>query len=509
MRLSKLFITIIILLCSITTLKAQKERKPNIIYILADDLGLGDVGAFNSEGKILTPNLDKLAKEGMMFTDAHTSSSICTPTRYGIITGRYNWRSKLKKGVLGGTSPALIPNDRTTIASLLKSKDYETALIGKWHLGWSWARNEKNTGLGKFNFFKPVTNSPNDLGFDYFYAISASLDMAPYIYVENNKPTSRAVNVTENLENYTFWRKGLTAEDFNHQKVLPNFVNRAIKFVKSKNKNNPKPFFLYLPLPSPHTPILPTKEFQGKSGINPYGDFVMMVDSYIGKLLDTIKEQGLEDNTMIVFVSDNGCSPKANVKVLKKHGHDPSAGFRGMKASIYEGGHRVPFIVKWPGVVKPNSSSNQTICTTDFLATCAEIVNYKLADNEGEDSYSILPLLKGEKLEGDLREATVHHSSFGYFAIRKENWKLILCEGAGGKKDSEKKVNCSIAKFQLFNLKDDPSETKNVYNQYPDKYKELRDLLIKYIKNGRSTSGKNQKNDSINFEWEQIKCFTE
>ena len=502
--------------CSIVSREKNKteEEKPNIIVVLADDLGYGDVAAFNENGKIKTPHLDQMASEGMIFTDAHTSSAVCTPTRYGILTGRYNWRSTLKSGVLRGYSEALIPDDRTTIASMLKEQDYYTAFIGKWHLGWDWAlydsiNNDKEVEKGPetVDFSKPVTHSPNTLGFDYAYGHCGSLDMAPYVYVENGKATMLPDTVTGSDSKYGWWREGLTSKDFVHEDVTPNFFRRTFSYIKDRAKEK-EPFFLYLALPSPHTPILPTKKWQGKSRLNPYGDFVMMVDDYVGQLLKLIREEGIEKNTMIVFTSDNGCSPQADFEVLGEKGHDPSYIFRGYKADIFEGGHRVPFIVKWPARIGKGLKSDETICTTDLLATFAEISGYSLSDSEGEDSYSLVPLFDQQKMDKPLREATIHHSINGSFAIRKDKWKLIMCPGSGGwsyphpKKDAA--VVDTLPPLQLYNLKDDPGETKNLIETHAAKAEELKARLNKYILEGRSTPGEPQKNDSIDFEWTQI-----
>ncbi len=481
--------------------KKKSKNQPNIIYILADDLGYGDVSTFNENGKIKTPHLDQLAADGMKFTDAHTSSSVCTPTRYGIITGRYNWRSHLKRGVLGGKSEALIPNNRSTVASTLKSSGYNTAFIGKWHLGWNWTKKGK-----EIDFSKPVTNTPNDLGFDYAYGHCGSLDMAPYVYVENGKATAIPTETTENKDPYGFWRKGLTAPDFVHDDVTPNFFRRSIKYIEEKS-NEDKPYFLYLPLPSPHTPILPTGKWKGISGLNEYADFVMMVDAYMGELLAAVKASGKEDNTLIIFTSDNGCSPRGNFKVLKEKGHNPSYTFRGHKSDIFEGGHRVPFIAKWPKIIKAGTTSNVTICTTDFMATCAKIAGKKLADNEGEDSFNMMPLFKDPESKKFKRTATIHHSINGNFAIRKGDWKLAMCAGSGGwgypdpRKDKE--VLKTLPPIQLYNLKNDIGETTNLYEKYPEKVEELKALLTKQIQDGRTTHGKVQQNDTGNM-WKQL-----
>ncbi len=477
------------------------DNYPNIIFVLADDLGYGDIGAFNEKGKIKTPSLDKMADEGMRFTDAHTTSSVCTPTRYGIMTGRYNWRSSLKSGVLWGYSPALIPTERTTVASVLKSAGYHTAFIGKWHLGWNWGEDTQ----GNVDFSMPVDNSPNDIGFDYAYGHIASLDIPPYVYVENGSATAIPIDSTENTGKYSWWRKGLTSPDFDHMDVTPNFFRRGIKYIKERAGTG-DPFFLYLPLPSPHTPILPSEEWQGKSGLNPYADFVMMVDSYMGQLLAAVDQAGIRDNTLIIFATDNGCSPAAKIEEMTAKDHYPSYIFRGHKADIFEGGHRVPYIVRWPNVVKAGVKNNEVICTTDLMATCAAIVGYSLKDNEGEDSYNMLPLLKGEKLEGPFREATVHHSVNGSFAIRKGDWKLIMCPGSGGwsfPRPDDPEAISGLPRVQLYNLNKDPSETENLQGNHPEIVEELKTLLTKYIEDGRSTPGDVQQNEGPQI-WDQL-----
>jgi arylsulfatase A-like enzyme len=486
--------------------------------VLADDLGYGDISAFNPVGKIKTPNIDMLAAEGMKFTDAHTSSAVCTPTRYGILTGRYNWRSNIKSGVLTGKSNALIPNDRTTVASLLQRKNYQTAFIGKWHLGWDWAQKneESNTGEGwnpedfsNIDFSKPVKNSPNDIGFTYAYGHSGSLDMAPYVYVENGMPTQVPDSVTVSKGKYNWWREGPTANDFIHDDVTPNFFRRSIEYIK-KNAKEENPFFLYLALPSPHTPILPTAVYQGKSGLNPYGDFVVMIDAYMGQITKAIKEAGIEENTIVIFTSDNGCSPQADFKLLEEKGHDPSGIYRGHKADIFEGGHRVPFIVKWPAMIKSNAASSKTICTTDFFATCAAITGAEVLADEGEDSFSLLPLFDDPNSPKFLREATVHHSINGSFAIRKENWKLIFCPDSGGwstPRPNSEQVE-GLPKFQLYDLDRDPEEKHNLYGNHPEIFEKLHKLMISYIENGRSTVGEKVANDpGFGNKWKQLEVF--
>lgn len=496
---------------------SETKQQPNIIYILADDLGYGDVQSFNPEGKIATPNLDEMATNGVKFTDAHTSSAVCTPTRYGILTGRYNWRSTLKSSVIGGYSKSLIKQDRTTIAKMLHTQGYNTAFIGKWHLGWDWTLEDGQSSMNlnnmkiepKVDFKKPITNGPSTHGFDYSFGFCGSLDMAPYVYVENDMPTMVPTKYTANKKK-KFWRKGLTSDDFVHQTVLQDLTDKAVTYIGNQAKDK-KPFFLYFPLPAPHTPILPSEEFLGKSKTNEYGDFVMQVDDVVRQIRDVLKKQGISENTLLVFTSDNGCSPKADFKELAEVNHNPSGVFRGSKADIFEGGHRVPFIVEWPTKALKNASTDKTICTTDFFATCAEIAGYKIKESEGEDSNSMLPLITGTK-DIDIREYLVSHSITGDFAIRKGDWKLITCPGSGGwSYPSPKDIRTQkleLPKMQLYNLKEDIGETKNLIAEYPQKAAELKTALKKIILEGRSTPGVIQKNEGMD-NWPQIKSIIE
>jgi len=492
------------------------NNRPNIIYILADDLGIGDLTIYNKVGKIPTPNLDQFGREGMKFNDAHTSSSVCTPTRYGILTGRYNWRTPLKEFVLWGNSPRLIEKDRLTVAQLLKNSGYKTANIGKWHLGLNWTlknnapsleaytKRDDRVGLAKIDYSKPLKSGTLDVGFDYSFMIAASLNMPPFVYLENDKATQIPTKKTEQKrKDYPFssWIKGDIADDFVHEQVLPTFVYKSIEFIKD-NANRDQPFFLYLPLPSPHNPVLPIAPWKGTSNINGYADFVIMTDALMGKIFETLKAHGIEENTMVIFTSDNGCASTADVPLLKSKGHNPSYIYSGLKGSYLEGGHRVPFLVKWPGVVPANSESDATICTTDFMATCADILNYSLKENEGEDSYSILPLLKETDTYG--RTSTVHHSKTGIFAIRQGEWKLVLSPNSGiGGNGKPAKVKKVLPEYLLFNLEKDVKEKNNVAQKYPEKLEELKKILIKQIDQGRSTPGMPQENDKIDFDWVQ------
>ena len=512
-----LFVFILTTSCqSKVDLKSEMDKKPNIIFILADDMGYGDVGAFNKDSKIKTTHLDQMVADGMIFTDAHSTSGVCTPTRYGVITGRYSWRSFLKSGVLTGKSKAMIPEDRSTVASILQQQGYHTAMIGKWHLGWDWAL-EDSTEFGgdgwtagdcdNIVFTKEVTNTPNDIGFDYAYGISGSLDMAPYVYVENGKVTGQPSSVTIDTAKYTWWREGPTGVDFKHEDVTPNLFRRSIAYVEERSQSD-DPFFLYLPLPSPHTPILPTKEWQGKS-INPYADFVEMIDHYIGQVVEATQKSGIEENTLIMFMTDNGCSPEADFDILRDAGHDPSYIFRGHKADIYEGGSRVPCIAKWPAKIAAGRSSDALVGTVDLMATVADITGYDLQDDEAEDSFSMLPLFNGK--EGK-RESFIHHSVNGSFAIRQGDHKLIMCGGSGGwsyPRQNDQAALDSLPPYQLYDLRADPGETKNLFFEEEEKMNELKSLLTQQIKAGRTTSGSRQPNDEHEGIWKQIAFIEE
>ena len=485
-----------------TILQAEEIKKPNIVFILADDLGYGDVSALNENSKIKTSHIDKLCETGIKFTDAHSNSSVSTPSRYGILTGRYAFRTTLKEATLAGFSAPLIPKDRSTIATMLSKQGYNTACIGKWHLGWNWAYNEKK----EVDYSKPITEGPTTRGFNYFYGISASLDMSPYVYVENDKVTALPDKTAPDLSGILLQRKGPQGADFEHEDCLPNFSKRAIKYIEEQKKTD-RPFFLYLPLTAPHTPILPTVEYQGKSGLSPYGDFVLMIDDLVGNILSTLKENGLYDNTIVIFTSDNGCAPYADMKGMEAQGHYPSFIYRGAKSDLYDGGHRIPLIISW-GEKYDNQVESGIISLTDFYATFAEMTGYEMPDNEGEDSFSMYPLLSGKGKS--LRKDIVHHSIDGYFSIRSAEWKLLFCAGSGGWSFPQKneKIISELPPVQLYNLKEDIGEKNNLESRYPEIVEKLTAAMREYLLNGRSTSGEKQANDT-SVKWEQTILFME
>jgi len=488
-------------LLTLYTVPVFAVDNPNIVFILADDQGFGDVSALNPGSMIPTPNIDRIATEGMIFEDGHSSSSVCTPTRYSVLTGRYHWRTHLQRGVLGGFSKPLISAGRLTVASLLKDNGYRTACIGKWHLGWDWPLKDGGSADDKGNFsggFKggwdvdyagEIQNGPNDVGFDYFFGISASLDMPPYVFVRNRIPTEVAT-----VEK-AFHRKGPAGKNFEATDVLPTITSEAVKFI-NENANSEKPFFVYFPLNAPHTPIVPTRDWQGKSGINKYGDFTMQVDWTVGQVLKALDENNIADDTLIIFTTDNGCSPAANIPELEKAGHDQNFIYRGHKADIYEGGHRVPFLARWPGKVKAGTRTNQLVGQLDLLATAADIIDVAVPKDGGGDSVSFLPVLLSEATES-IRTSIVSQSIGGQFAVRDGNWKLCLCPGSGGW-SSPRPGRVDTSKFptiQLFNLSDDPGEQTNLMAHQTKRVEQMKLMLQKLIADGRSTPGPQLKND--------------
>lgn len=461
------------------TPSAGPSPRPNILYILADDFGYGDVQCLNpTRGKIKTPHLDRLAGEGMTFTDAHSGSAVCTPTRYGLLTGRYAWRTRLQQGVLdGGNDEPLIAADRLTVASFLKQHGYATACIGKWHLGFqSDAKSGKGAKAGGSGLpvGAKIIGGPVTRGFDHFFGCSNARTMASLI--ENDR-------VIESIEPVA---------------MLPRLARRTTDYLRERAAaaRAGQPFFLYLPLTSPHTPIVPAAEWQGRSGLNAYADFVMQTDAVVGEVLAALEREGLAANTLVVFTADNGCSPQAKTDELERAGHFASGTWRGYKADIWEGGHRVPFFVRWPGRVKPGSQSAQLICHSDLLATCAELLGAKLPATAGEDSLSILPALLGTD-KAPLHEAVVHHSIHGRFAIRQGNWKLALCAGSGGwgQPGDADAAQRGLPAAQFYDLAADPAEIKNLHAQHPAVVARLTQLLDMWIANGRSTPGPPQQND--------------
>ena len=502
---------------------AAKARTPNIVYLLCDDLGVGDVGAFNPESKIPTPHIDRLAAEGMRLTDAHSGSAVCTPTRYGILCGRYAWRTRLQNGVLGGLSPSLIAAQQWTVPKLLKQRGYHTACIGKWHLGLDWKRIEGKSvsessietpdQVRSVDYDAPFSGGPLDVGFDEYFGISASLDMVPYVFLRDRgvtaSPTTEKSFGMRFANDKSRTRVGPGSVDFTAEEVLPRLTSEAIAYLERRAAEpGDQPFFLYVPFASPHTPIAPTKVWEGKSGLNPYADFVMQQDDSIGQILQALERLDLANDTIVFFTSDNGCSPQADLPALRAKGHDPCHPYRGHKADIFEGGHRVPMAVRWPGVIKAGSTAGQTVCLTDLMATAAAIADLPLPSEAGSDSFNWLPILQNSAAE-PVRASTIHHSINGSFAIRKGRYKLCFCPDSGGWSDPKPIArnvrNNRSSELQLYDLEKDLAETTNVADDHPEVVQELTELMEQCIARGRSTTGPDLSNDVEVDLWKRVK----
>jgi arylsulfatase A len=490
---------------------AHAAPPPNIVYILTDDLGIGDVSCYNPKSAWQTPHIDRLAREGARFTDAHSASSLCTPSRYALLTGRYAWRGSLKQGVLQGHSPALIEPGRPTVASFLREHGYATAIFGKWHLGLDWARNGPQPE--NIDYAKSFGGGPIAHGFDRFFGISASLDMPPYVWLAQDRATTLPTERLADSKAPKLWRAGPLAPDFKLEDVQPRLTAQAIAYIAERaTAKNQKPFFLYLPLAAPHTPILPTREFEGKTHATTYGDFVTQVDADIGAILAALEKNGLAQNTLVIFTSDNGFAPAADVPAHLRIAHDPSGGYRGYKSDLFDGGHRIPFIARWPGVIRAGTTSADLVEQLDLFATCADILGAKIPDTAAEDSVSLLPLLRGEKRVTPPRTTLVNHSAEGRFAIREGRWKLLLWPGSGGWSPPTPKPSqwlkteatdlATLPRFQLYDLAADPAETKNLADAHPEIVQRLGRLLRADIERGRSTPGAPQPTDLHN--WPQV-----
>ncbi len=469
--------------------KQNDTIRPNIVYILCDDLGYGDIKSMSPEYCAFpTPNVDKLATEGMMFTNAHSGSSVCTPTRYGLLTGRYAWRTWLQSGVVQGHDDPLITEDHLTVADFLKEQGYQTAIIGKWHLNFNYIHPAtKDTIPLKSNGVKNhapvgsfIPDGPITKGFDYYYGFHHARAMK---WVIENEHVVKEIEEVE---------------------MLPLLANKSVEYIntKAKDAKNGKPFFLYVPLNSPHTPIVPSKAWQGKSGISDYCDFVMETDWAAGEIMKALESNNLAENTIVIFSSDNGCSRQADFESLHAQNHYPSAHLRGSKSDIWDGGHRVPFFVRWPKKITAGSQNDQLICHTDFMATCADILGVDLPENSSVDGISINPALNGKQIPNE-REAVVHHSISGKFAIRKGKWKIIFCPGSGGwsSPNNREAKKMDLPKIQLYDMVTDIGEENNVSADHPEIVEELTELLTSYIENGRSTAGEKLENDTEVILW--------
>lgn len=463
----------------------MKQGKPNIIFIMADDMGYGDLGCYGAE-KIPTPNMDSVAANGIKFNDAHSSSAVCTPSRYSVITGRYCWRSRLKKWVLGGFGAPLIEPERMTVASFLKENGYACGAVGKWHLGLNWKRKDgkdlfdgelgelsANKHIDGFDvdYTQRIGGGPLDLGFDYWFGISGSLDMPPYCFIENDRTVGVPDREKEHYEAQQ--RKGMMTPGWKDDQCDVKFAEKACEFIRTRADNQEKPFFLYLTPAAPHRPCVPPDFIKGQSQAGLRGDAVCLVDWMVGEVLKTLRDKGIEENTLLIVTSDNGA--RATCFNGKDYGHKSNGYWRGQKADIWEGGHREPFIAQWPEKIRPGSMSGDLVCLSDFFATVADVLDRKIPEGAGEDSVSFLPVFSGGNSS---RESLVHHSGDGMFSVRKGEWKFVLGLGSGGFSEPKTEpVGADGVAGQLYNLAKDPAETTNLYKKHPEIVEELTGIL--------------------------------
>jgi arylsulfatase A len=499
------------LLAPVDAAEAPKPpTRPNIVFILADDLGYGDLGCYNKGSKIPTPHLDRLAREGMRFTDAHAPTAVCSPTRYAVLTGRYAWRSRLQRGVLLPWDPPLIAADRLTLPALLRRHGYATACVGKWHLGWNWPTTDgapPRSGqdrLSNVDFSRPIADGPTTRGFDHYFGVDLP-NFPPYGFIRNDRMIE-IPSVPDAGRAEGFNRPGPMVPGWKLVNILPELTRHAVSWVEEAAKSD-RPFFLYFPLTSPHYPVVPAPEFRGKSRAGDYGDFVAQSDWTVGQVLDALQRAGVAGNTLVIFTSDNGPEVTGEVNPgvydrARQDQHYSMGPLRGAKRDAWEGGHRVPLLARWPGSIQPGAVSDQTVCHADFMATFAALLGATLPPNAGEDSVDLLPVLLGKSPDRPVREATVLQSASGKFAVRSGDWVFI--DAPSGEDNSRgeppwfKDERGYVAQNQpgeLFHLREDLPQRRNRYAERPDLVRDLKGVLEKIKRDGRSTPGQPQRND--------------
>ena len=474
-----------------SALQLSAADVPNVVILYADDMGVADVSYGNAEAKIQTPNLDRLSAQGMTFTDGHSSSGICTPSRFALLTGQHHWRRF--HGIVGAFGGTVFEDDDFTIAKMFQSKGYNTGAFGKWHLGWDFdavrreGRKAGDPDPWAYDWTKSFPDGPLDQGFDYYWG-DGTINFPPYCWIENDRfvtiPTLPVIK-SEPLAGAGSFRPGPMAESWNPYDILPTITNKTVEWLEKQSAD--KPFFAYLAFNSPHYPIVPNEEFRGKSKAGYYGDFVIETDAQVGKVLDALDKAGVADNTIVIFTADNGAETAAFDR-LKEFDQWSSGEFRGVKRDIYEGGHRVPFIVRWPAQVEAGAVSDEVVSQVDFAATFAKLVGHALSEGEAIDSYNLLPVLKGENYKKPLRTATVQNTNAGKYALRQGDWVLVdAASGASKKEGTHYLEYFGLSDFGkdcdglLFNLKNDPRQSKDLSGEYPEKVEQMRALLKRYM----------------------------
>lgn len=500
MNMHKNLITILfgLFLAQIAAGHGQVSEKPNVVIILADDMGYGDVSCCNPTARTHTPSIDELAREGIRFTDAHTAGALCVPSRYGLLTGRYFFRVPQQHSFWGYGAP-LIENGRETIGSMMQKAGYTTACIGKWHLGLQWPLKDpakpliphRKLGPTNADFSGIIGQGPNTRGFDYSFIMPASLDMPPYVFVRNDrvvdpemimvnevyptrKPDTRMVwdkKYVGKKDIYwgrgIWWRNGEMSASFRVEDCLDILVEEGISFMEEQVRKSPdKPFMLYLPLTGPHTPWVPRETFIGSTSLGTYGDFIAQIDDVVRRIVKTLKSLGIEENTLLIFTSDNG--GHWSEEDILTYAHQSNYGARGQKGDIWDGGHHVPFIVRWPVVIRRPDTCNQTMGLIDIMATLAEMLGQEIPEPFAEDSYSFFPVLKGDAGTSP-RDQIIYLSGSGRLAIKEGDWKFIDCLGSGGFTAPVMLEPVEGGpRGQLYNLSKDPLEQYNLYLREPD-----------------------------------------
>jgi arylsulfatase A-like enzyme len=481
---------------------ARAADAPNIVVILADDMGYDAVSAYNDRLGLETPNIDRLTEQGMMLTDAHSSAAVCSPTRYGLLTGRYSWRTRMKRWIVGRWERPLIKPDRLTISEMLSEQGYHTACIGKWHLGWHWPAKGGGTTSNPDNidFSASIDGGPVDRGFDYYFGDDVP-NWPPYAWRENDQLLGE---ITTRMQGGEFRgvSPGPAVEDWSFEAVLPELADRCANYIKEQSKSD-QPFFLYFSMTSPHTPIAPSDRFKGTTGISPYADFLIETDWAVGRVLEALEASDEAEETLVIFTADNGTSDKARFEHLAKQGVHLRATWRGFKADAFEGGHRVPFVVRWPDHVESDTRSDATITTVDIMATLAAVTGYDLPADAGEDSANLLPVLRGGTPGDRWHDGIVVRSGAGFLTLRDGPWKIIFCRGSGGWSEPNERQarKRGLPPVQLYHLGRDPKEQNNVADEHPRRVKQMRAQLKRFVERGRSTPGPAQNNHNGRNTW--------